>query len=821
MIEYGPTLPVSKWIHALKYRGVNESFKEAMSRVANELRDSEEHYHLFRDILLEQKFLPGGRVQAAIGSPRQTTAFNCFVSKTIPDSMDGIMDAAKEAATTMRLGGGIGYDFCLAQGTQITTPKGLQYVQFLNEGDEIIGFPEELNLQKSVFEKSFVESNKKIVQPTYRITTDKGVITASENHLFVARTKDVPKKKGEGFRWIKTKDLQVGNQIAFTTKPWHHEDLSDSWLAGIFDGEGWASGTNVGVAQNQGPVADRIRYELNNLEIDFREHQASDTLVSFVCKGKWEAYKLLSQLQTTRLTYPIYGKKLCGKSSLPARIISVEFLGEKEVWAIRTSTRTLIANGFLSHNSSLRPRNDLIRSLDSRSSGPVSFMGIFDSVCYTIKSAGHRRGAQMGVLRIDHPDIEEFIEAKANTHNLTQFNVSVGVTDAFMKAVIEDTTFDLVWNGRVYNTIRAVPLWEKILRLTWDWAEPGILFIDTINKKNNLSYCERIATSNPCGEQPLPPYGACLLGSFNLTKYLRGIQPEGFWAFDYDAFKSDIPPVIRAMDNIIDRTIYPLTEQEMEAKNKRRMGIGITGTANAIEALGFPYGSAGYIAEQNKIMTVLRDEAYRASIELAVEKGPFPLYDDRLLRSKFARTLPKDIRADIKRCGLRNSHLLSVAPTGTISLSADNISSGIEPVYDYEGTRKIQTPDGERIERYEDYGLRVLGVRGRTAARDVSVDEHVNVLIAASQYVDSACSKTCNVSDDTSWDEFKDVYMKAYLGGASGCTTFRAAGKRYGILTASSSEDLAIEPETPDNFIDEKEGAACYYDVNTGLRTCE
>tara|TARA_B100000508_G_C11462670_1_gene279993 strand:- start:2502 stop:4259 length:1758 start_codon:yes stop_codon:yes gene_type:complete len=576
---YGPTLNISEEIHSMKYRGKYESFKEAMARVAEALKDDDAHFLNFKTILYNQRFLPAGRVQSAMGAPRRVTPYNCFVSTTIQDSMQGIMEAATRAAETMRLGGGIGYDF-----------------------------------------------------------------------------------------------------------------------------------------------------------------------------------------------------------------------------------------------STLRPRGAMIRSLESKSSGPISFMNVFDAVCGTISSAGHRRGAQMGVLRVDHPDIEEFIRAKNNSTDLTNFNVSVGITDKFMEAVKTDSDFDLVFEGTIYNTISARALWDDILRSTWDWAEPGILFIDRINKKNNLRYCETIAATNPCGEQPLPPNGACLLGSFNLTKYVVKINDK--YVFNINQLRNDIPYVVRAMDNVIDRAVYPLTQQEQEAKSKRRMGLGVTGVANAIEALGFEYGSSAFITQLETIMEVIRDTAYKSSISLALEKGPFPLFDQRYLDSDFAKTLPDDIRQDISNYGIRNSHLLSVAPTGTISLSADNVSSGIEPVFSYYYDRTIITFDGPKTERVEDYGYRVFGVKGRTAD-DLSVFDHVKVLNAASKYVDSACSKTCNVGDDVSWEDFKNVYMQAYEGGASGCTTFRASGKRYGILNASSAEDIVEEEiiENTKDFVDE--GTACYYDMETGLRKCE
>lgn len=439
-------------------------------------------------------------------------------------------------------------------------------------------------------------------------------------------------------------------------------------------------------------------------------------------------------------------------------------------------------------------------------------MHIFDSVCKTVSSAGNRRGAQMGVLRVDHPDIEEFIEAKTNSDNLTAFNISVGITDKFMEAVIHGLEFELKFGGRVHKRVDAKYLWDKIMRATWDWAEPGVLFIDRINELNNLWYCETIAATNPCGEQPLPPYGACLLGSFNLVKYLKGdhisIDPCIYLEkFDWDLFKLDIAEVVRAMDNIIDNTIYPLPEQEKEAKSKRRMGLGITALANAGEIMGLTYGSHDFLEFEDKVLSFLANEAYRTSAMLANEKGTFPLYDPDLYnRSGFLVRLEKDVRDLIREVGVRNSHLLSIAPTGTISLSADNVSSGCEPVFSHYYDRTIQTEDGPIIERVDDYAYREYGVKGKTAD-ECSIKEHLDVLITASKWVDSAVSKTINVGDQITWDEFKDIYMIAWKTGCKGVTTFRAAGKRYGILNKVEEEE---EPPL-----------ACYYDPESGKKHCE
>ena len=568
----------------MKYRQEGEDFHDKVQRIAFALKDSDEHYDSILPILGEMRFVPAGRVQSAMGASKICTAFNCFVSGTIDDSMNSIMEKASEAAETMRRGGGIGYDF-----------------------------------------------------------------------------------------------------------------------------------------------------------------------------------------------------------------------------------------------SRIRPRGDTIKSLNSQSSGPLSFMGIYDAVCQTIASSGHRRGAQMAVLRVDHPDIREFIRAKRNSDRLTGFNVSVGVTDKFMEALsLEDDSFDLVFEGKKYNTISARELWDEIMLSTWDWAEPGVLFIDRINEMNNLYYCEEIAATNPCGEQPLPPFGACLLGSFNLPKYLKYQTIHGKHKmpyFDFPLFKRDIPEVVRMMDNVIDRTIYPLKEQQDEATNKRRMGLGVTGVANAGEILGYEYGSPEFLAWLEKVLACVRDNTYRASARLAKEKGPFPLYKEEYLKGNFIRTLPQSVRKEIREHGIRNSHLTSIAPTGTISLVADNVSSGIEPVFSHYYNRTIQTFTGPREEKVEDYAY-ARGTAGRTAD-SLSVGEHLNVLSLASHYVDSAVSKTCNVGDEVTFHEFKEVYKDAWINGCKGVTTFRKAGKRYGILQTVEVEAETNGETEGSHQEDGETPTACFIDPATGIRSCE
>jgi len=599
----GPTNPHCDQVHAEKYRRPGETFEAAMIRVATGLADFKLHRDKLVDILTDMRFMPAGRVQAAIGGGRQITPYNCFVAGTLHDSFvhgdefgeNSIMDIARQAATTMRMGGGIGYDW-----------------------------------------------------------------------------------------------------------------------------------------------------------------------------------------------------------------------------------------------STLRPRKDFINGVQSTTDGPLAFMPIYDAICKATSSAGNRRGAQMGVLRVDHPDIRAFIRAKQpsgaladlwahveelpgdhpnrmqlvlglqETLRLTGFNISVAITDHFMNCLAAQVPFQLQFEGRVYGEVDPVELWEEIMRSTWDWAEPGVLFIDRINQMNNLWYCETIAATNPCGEQPLPPHGACLLGSFNLARYVS--HTDGVHTFNWEQFKADIFPVVRAMDNVVNYAQYPLLQQKHEAYSKRRMGLGVTGLANAAEALGYPYGTTEFLEFEAQVLTTLRDLSYNASVRLAEEKGSFPLYrQDHYLAGRFIRSLPDEIQDDIRRYGIRNSHLTSIAPTGTISYCADNVSSSIEPVFMYAGQRKMKTIGGDVIVDVNDYGVQKFGTYGRLAS-EISAEEHVLVLAKAASLVDSSVSKTCNVSPTMDWAAFKRLYVAAYELGAKGCTTFNPGGKRLGIFTPKLVRD---------------EPAVCTFDPETGRRNCE
>jgi len=466
--------------------------------------------------------------------------------------------------------------------------------------------------------------------------------------------------------------------------------------------------------------------------------------------------------------------------------------------------------------STIRPRGSHIRGCDSQASGPLSFMQVLDATCRTIMSAGQRRGAQMAILRCDHPDISDFIEAKSSKGILQMFNLSVAVTDAFIRAVRNDEPWDLVFGGRVYRTVRARDLWDKIMRHTYDHAEPGVFMIDRVNELNNLWYCERIAATNPCGEQPLPPYGACLLGSVNLTRFVQ--DPFGDKVHvDYDGIAATVKTAVRFLDNIIEISRYPLPKQKKEAHAKRRMGIGITGLGDALIFLGLKYGSRESLRAAARIMRTITIAAYEASIDLAREKGPFPLLDrEKYLQGKFIRRLPASVRQGIAEYGIRNSHLTSIAPTGTISLLAGNISSGIEPAFAWRYIRTIRRSDESETEDHEvtDYAFRLWCKRfGRlkndadlppffVTATDIPPEKHIDMQAGLQRYVDSGISKTINIPTDYPFDRFRDVYMRAWEKGLKGCTTFRPNPVISGVLRKSeevrkTQAELASGPPLP------------------------
>ncbi|MBE1284320.1 MAG: adenosylcobalamin-dependent ribonucleoside-diphosphate reductase [Rhodobacteraceae bacterium] len=450
--------------------------------------------------------------------------------------------------------------------------------------------------------------------------------------------------------------------------------------------------------------------------------------------------------------------------------------------------------------STIRPRGADVKGVAADASGPLSFMDVWDAMCRTIMSAGSRRGAMMATMRCDHPDIEHFITAKSDPARLRMFNMSVLVTDAFMEAVKADGPWELTFGDKVYHTVQARDLWNKIMQATYDYAEPGVIFIDRINSANNLSYCETIAATNPCGEQPLPPYGACLLGSINLARLVSN-PFEKDAALNQEAMQELVATAVRMMDNVVDASKFPLPEQAKEAQAKRRIGLGVTGLADALLMLGLRYGSDEAARQTEDWLKAIARAAYLASVDLAREKGAFPLFDaEPYLNSGTMQAMDEDVRDAIREHGIRNALLTSIAPTGTISLYAGNVSSGIEPVFAYAYTRKVLQKDGSRTEEeVVDYAVQMWRDKFGDAelpdyfvnAQTLAPADHVKMQSAAQKWIDSSISKTINCPEDISFDDFKDVYMQAWDQGCKGCTTYRPNDVTGSVLSVSESAEAA------------------------------
>ena len=475
--------------------------------------------------------------------------------------------------------------------------------------------------------------------------------------------------------------------------------------------------------------------------------------------------------------------------------------------AVKEAALTLQQGGGIGYNfSTLRPQGAPVVGVGADASGPLSFMDVWDSMCRTIMSAGSRRGAMMATLRCDHPDIEAFVEAKSDPSRLRMFNLSVLVTDKFMEAVSEEKNWDLKFEGTVFKTVSAANLWNKIMKSTYDFAEPGVIFIDRINQQNNLAYCEEISATNPCGEQPLPPYGACLLGSINLTKLVK--QPfEHSASIDLKTLGDLTSLAVRMLDNVIDISKFPIDQQRNEAISKRRIGLGITGLADALIMCGVKYGSKEAVNLTKTWLSVLRDSAYKCSIDLAKEKGPFPLFNKRrFLESHNVKKLPKELKDGIKGFGIRNALLTSIAPTGTISLLADNTSSGLEPVFAFKYNRKVLQPDGSNItEQVNDYAYGLFErLRSKNTSRtEAFVDaqmlqpnDHLVMQATVQEYIDSSISKTINCPEDISFETFKEVYKSAYDLGCKGCTTYRPNDVTGSVLYLDENEKKDVREGT-------------------------
>ena len=566
------------------------------------------------------------------------------------------------------------------------------------------------------------------------------------------------------------------------------------------------------------PIAEQI------WDMKYRFKQADGTPIDNTVKDSWHriAGALASVESSPEVWEPKFFDALSDFKFLPAGRITAGAGTERSVTLfncfvmgtipdsmggifdmLKEAALTMQQGGGIGYDfTTIRPKGANVKGVAADASGPLSFMDVWDAMCRTIMSAGSRRGAMMATMRCDHPDILDFITAKRDPARLRMFNVSVLVTDAFMDAVKCDGSWDLVFDGEVFQTMKAIDLWDQIMSSTFAFAEPGVIFIDRINKANNLSYCETIAATNPCGEQPLPPYGACLLGSINMARLVS--KPFAKSANLDEAGMADlVATAVRMMDNVIGASRFPLEAQRREAEAKRRIGLGVTGLADALLMVGLRYGSEEAAAQTEIWMHQIARAAYLASVELAKEKGAFPLFDaDGYLASGAMQQMDADVRDAIAENGIRNALLTSIAPTGTISLYAGNVSSGIEPVFAYAYTRKVLQKDGSKTEEEViDYAVQMWRDKMGDAelpnyfvnAQTLAPLEHVRMQAAAQKWVDSSISKTINCPEDISFEAFKDVYMAAWDQGCKGCTTYRPNAVTGSVLSVSSESEKTPE----------------------------
>ncbi len=810
--------------------------------------------------------VPGGRIIFGCGRANQNL-LNCFQISP-EDNVDSIGKLLQDTYKISCGGGGIGFNFCVAPTSKILKTD-LTWINAdeVKSGDNLIGFDENPNMHESRLRESKVNGIKKLRQPCLKIITDQGETICSTKHRWVAKPKLENKKKGQGYRWVEAENLKIGNYIAFSIKPWKFENSYDGgWMSGLMDGEGWLSYTltsknnksgHVGIGQNPGLVLDKAKTLLDQWGFNY----IIDEPCNYKCerirfRGKWECMKALGMFRPYRLMpkskYLWEGCKPGGGQTKCAKILSIEYIGEQDVIAIDTSTSTFICDGFLSHNSKIRPKGDDINIIKNSAPGSVSVMKLINEEGNHVRAGKNRRTALIAILNVTHPDLLEFLDVKLDKGQLNNFNISVGITNRFIEAVENNEEWYFTFNNKRYHLYRlerivndgvsvtfagqelprepefidivalssndaidraknhykkhftddfkykevihlkAKDIWDRIFKSSVECGDPGFFNIDLANSYTNVSYFSEIMATNPCGEIPLENYGNCCLGNINLSNMVL----EDGSDVDWKRLANAVRIGVRFLDNIITINHYPIEECKKVGQNSRRIGLGFLGFHYMLIKLGIRYGSDKCLEFTERLVETIRNEAYLTSVYLARDKGPFPAFDSKkYLETDYSKTLPPRIRHLIKQYGIRNAVMLTVPPTGTIGMLMET-STGIEPIFAWAYKRRYRSSNVWKEQVIVDPLFKEYYEAGKdlslfVGAYDIEPEDHMKVQAAVQKYIDSAVSKTINLPADADWQKLSKTALN-YMSYLKGLTIYRAGSK--------GGEPLEAIPLTKENI---------------------
>ena len=796
-----------------------ETWEEASRRLAKHVSSPEINggkplmEEKFYEEIVTNRFMPGGRIWYGSGRPRGQL-LNCFVVPT-NDSREGWGTTIHDVIVISGMGGGVGINCCMSPSTLVLT-QDLNWVKLgsLKVGDRIIGLDEQYEDAGRHLRPSEVLAAEPVRLPSYKIKTEKGEMIVSSVHPILARKiRKSYKKIGQGFNWVEAQNLTSEYEIAFATDPWYggiYNANDQLWMGGILDGEGCLSApkatptrkynTVLSVGQNQGPVFDRIGKILDDTDIKYTIHKNQNSnCYQYRMTTKWDSMKALRAFPTTRL-WPKRdtvweGAKIYGKYSNAVRVQSIEFIGEADLIALETSTKTFIGDGFYQHNSPIRPRGSRISGTGGVATGAVSLMQMINAVGDVLVGGGGRRLALMLDLNITHPDIIEFLDKKLDQKELTNANISVIIdkrlpAESFIKKVRKGEDFDLMFGGTKTGKANAKEIWEKIVANAWTSGEPGVLNGDLANKESNIWYYKPLISTNPCGEIWLEEYGSCDLGAIVLPRFVTE-----FGTVDWVGLNSTVTTAVRFLDNVLSVNEYPLNSIRDNNNYVRRLGLGIMGLHTMLIKMGRKYSDSLTFIEE--LMVFIKETAYNASIDLAIEKGSFGGFDERFLDSGFSRrSLSTSIRSRIRKNGIRNAAILTIAPTGTTGM-VSNVSTGIEPLFAPAYWRRFYrpTPDGSRqldkelvIDPLWDEVKDVSILEG---AYDISPETHFDVQRICQKHIDNAVSKTINLPKNYPVESLSDLWLE-YLPDLKGSTFYRAGSRGEEPLEAIPLEEAKV-----------------------------